>query len=211
VTLPGRPSRFSPRGVIASVDRDTELALVKGLRDGDPAAFDAVYEAYRARVFGFLVRLSRSRTVAEDLLDETWLRLVSKAACLRPDTQLRPWLFAVARNLYWTYRRSAVLEETLDPGVLALWPSHEAWSSPFEVAAHDELQRRLERALARLSPRHREVLLLVGVEGLRPSEAAIVCGLTPEALRQLLARARAALARAIDLSRDGAPKRSCGR
>jgi hypothetical protein len=41
--------------------------------------FEIMYEAYRARVFGFLVRLSRSRTVAEDLLDETWLRLVSKA------------------------------------------------------------------------------------------------------------------------------------
>jgi RNA polymerase sigma-70 factor (ECF subfamily) len=192
------------------MDRDTELSLVKGLRDGDPAAFDAVYEAYRARVFGFLVRLSRSRTVAEDLLDEAWLRLVSKAACLRPDTHLLPWLFTVARNLYWTYRRSCLLEETIDPSALALWPSPDSWSSPFEVAAHDELQGRLERALAQLSPRHREVLLLVGVEGLRPSEAAAVCGLTPEALRQLLARARAALAQALDLRRDGAVKRSGG-
>jgi DNA-directed RNA polymerase specialized sigma24 family protein len=55
------------------------------------------------------------------------------------------------------------------------------------------------------------VLLLVGVEGLTPSEAAIVCGLTPEALRQLLARARAALALAIDLPRDRTPKRSGAR
>ena len=190
------------------MDRDTELSLVEGLRRGDPDAFDAVYEAYRARVFGFLVRLSRSRTVAEDLLDETWLRLVSKARVLRADTSLLPWLFTVARNLYWTYRRSCLLEEAWDPAALALWPSPEASASPFEAAARGELQRRLERALAQLSPQHREVLLLVGLEGLTPGEAAGVCGVTPEALRQRLSRARAALAQALDLPRGGTQKRS---
>lgn len=193
------------------MDRDTELSLVEGLRRGDPGAFDAVYEAFRARVFGFLVRLSRSQTVAEDLLDETWLRLVSNAARLRADTCLAPWLFTVARNLYWDYRRSAALEEALDERALAHWPCRDGWSSPFEVAAERELLGRLELALARISPRHREVLLLVGVEGLTPGEAAVVCGLTPEALRQLLARARAALAHELDLRRDRAPKRRSGR
>lgn len=193
------------------MDRDTELSLVEGLRRGDTAAFDAVYEAYRPRVFAFLVRLSRSRTVAEDLLDETWLRLVSHAARLRADTRLLPWLFTVARNLYWTYRRSAALEEALDAGALAVVPCRDGWSSPFEVAARNELQRRLEHALGRLLPRHREVLLLVGVEGLTPGEAARICGLTPEALRQLLARARAALAQALDPSRERTPMRSGGR
>jgi RNA polymerase sigma-70 factor (ECF subfamily) len=196
---------------MTGMDRDTELSLVEGLRSGDPAAFDAVYEAYRARVFGFLLRLSRSRTVAEDLLDETWLRLVSKARSLRADTRLGPWLFTVARNLCWRHRRSCLMEETRDPTTLALWPSPEAWPSPLEIAAGDELQRRIERALAELRPQHREVLLLVGVEGLTPSEAAVVCGLTPEALRQRLARARAALAEKIDLQRGGgALKRSYG-
>ena len=190
------------------MDRDTELSIVEGLRTGDPGAFDAVYEAYRARVFGFLVRLSRSRTVAEDLLDETWLRLVSHARSLRADTCLLPWLFTVARNLYWTYRRSCLPEEAWDPAALALWPSPEASSSPFEAAARDELERRLERALARLSPQHREVLLLVGLEGLAPIEAAGVCGVTPEALRQRLARARAALAQELGLPRTGAQKGS---
>jgi RNA polymerase sigma-70 factor (ECF subfamily) len=146
--------------------------------------------------------------VAEDLLDETWLRLVSHARSLRADTSLLPWLFTVARNLYWTYRRSCLLEEAWDPAALALWPSPAASSSPFEAAAHGELQRRLERALARLSPQHREVLLLVGLEGLTPSEAASVCDVTPEALRQRLARARAALAHELDRPRAGAGKRS---
>jgi RNA polymerase sigma factor (sigma-70 family) len=193
------------------MDRDTELALVEGLRNGDLDAFDAVYEAYRARVFGFLLRLSRSRTIAEDLLDDTWLRLVSKARSLRADTRIGAWLFTVARNLYWNHRRSSLQEDTCDPAMLALWPSPQPWPSPFEIAAGSELERRIERALADLPPQHREVLLLVGVEGVTPSEAAVVCGVTPEALRQRLARARAALAEKIDLPRgSGAPKRGDG-
>lgn len=196
---------------MSGMDRETELALVEGLRAGDTAAFDTVYDLYRPRLFAFLLRLSRRRAVAEDLLDETWLRLVAKARSLRPDTRLAAWLFTVARNLYWSHRRSCLLEEALDPGLLGLWPSRESWPSPYELAVERETGARLERALANLSAAHREVLLLVGGEGLTPSEAAVVCGVKPEALRQRLARARGALAQALDLSMsEAAPEKGYG-
>jgi len=175
------------------MDRETELALVGRLRGGDAAAFDAVYEEYRARLFTFLARLSRSRDVAEDLVEETWLRLVASGARLRPDTRLGPWLFAVARNLYYSYCRSRAFVEIASDGLIGLWPTGAPRPSPFEEAAGRELERRVERGLAVLPAPYREALLLVGVEGLSPSEAAGVCGLTPEAFRQRLSRARAAL------------------
>jgi RNA polymerase sigma-70 factor (ECF subfamily) len=85
------------------------------------------------------------------------------------------------------------VEDTYAPE-LALWPSPPPWPSPFELAAANELERRIERALSALAPRYREVVLLVAHEGLTPADAAAVCGTTPEALRQRLSRARAALA-----------------
>jgi RNA polymerase sigma-70 factor (ECF subfamily) len=142
--------------------------------------------------------MSRSRTVAEDLLDEAWLRLVRHAPTLRPDTHLGPWLFTVARNLYWSYRRDSLVEETSVPDLLALWPSPTPWPSPFDLAAAGELERRIETALLALPPQYREVLLLIAHEGLTPADAAAVCGITPEALRQRLFRARAALAQKLD-------------
>jgi len=188
------------------MDRETELALVAGLRAGEAAAFDAVYDAYRARLYAFLARLSRRRDVAEDLVEETWLRLVAGAARLTPDTRLGPWLFTVARNLYFSACRSRLLEETVAGELLGLWPVVGRQPSPFEEAAASELERRLERALAALPLPAREALLLVGVEGLAPSEAAAVCGVTPEALRQRLSRARALLARELEATRaDPAP------
>jgi RNA polymerase sigma-70 factor (ECF subfamily) len=176
------------------MDRDDERLLVTRLRAGDTGAFDEVYDAYRPRVFAFLLRMSRNRTLAEDLLDETWLRLVTHASRLLPETRLGAWLFTVARNLYWSARRDSLVEETSAPELLTLWPSPTPWPSPFDLAVAGELERRVERALCTLSPQYREVLLLVGHEGLTPSDAAVVCGISAEALRQRLSRARAALA-----------------
>ncbi len=88
---------------------------------------------------------------------------------------------------------------------MGLWPTAPAPPSPFEATAASEMERRLEQALASLPASARDVLLLVGVEGLTPSEAAVVCGLRPEALRQRLSRARALLAARLDEADRVAP------
>jgi len=179
------------------MDRESELALVERLRAGDTAAFDAIHAAFNARLYGFLARLARSRDIAEDLLEETWLRFVTHADRLRADTRLGPWLFTVARNVHITWCRARAVERRA-AATLDLWPAESAAESPFAQTAGHELGRRLEHALASLSVDAREVLLLVGVEGMTPSEAAAVCGVTPEAMRQRLKRARALLAERLD-------------
>jgi RNA polymerase sigma-70 factor (ECF subfamily) len=180
------------------MDLETEQALVERLRHGDEAAFDAVYDAFNLRLFTFLLRLCRRHDVAEDLLEETWLRLVKHAHRLHADTRLGAWLFTVARNLHVSYVRSRLIEDSTTAGLMTLWPFSIARTSPFEATAANELERRIERALASLPAASREVLLLVGVAGLDHSDAADVCGITPEALRQRLHRARALLARALE-------------
>ena len=180
------------------MDRQTELSLVERLREGDLQAFDVVYDAFRPRLYSFLVRLSRRREVAEDLLEETWLRLVQHARRLSPDTALGPWLFTVARNLYVSYYRSRLLDQDSAGHLIGLWPIATPRPSPFEEAVASELDRRLERALAALPARHREVLLLIGVEGFSAADAAVVCRTTPEAIRQRLSRARALMARELE-------------
>jgi RNA polymerase sigma-70 factor (ECF subfamily) len=180
------------------MDRDTELALVERLRRGDADAFDDIHAAFHTRLFTFLVRLSRRRDVAEDLLEETWLRLVTHASRLRADTRLGPWLFTVARNLHVSYNRSRMLEDSATASLWALWPISQERASPFEATAASELERRIERALAAMPAASREVLLLVGVACLEPADAADVCGVTPEALRQRLHRAREGLSRLLE-------------
>ena len=179
------------------MDREGELQLIDGLRAGDPAAFDVVYEAFNSRLYNFLARLTNRRDVAEDLLEETWLRLVIHAPRLRPDTRLAQWLFTVARHLHVSHCRSRLLENAHAAGLLGLWPSGRPETSPLVAAEANETERRVMQALALLPLTYREVLLLVAVEELQPAEAAAVCGVSPEAMRQRLRRARALLGRRL--------------
>lgn len=192
-------TRSHSRGVrvITVMDRESELQLVERLRAGDPAAFDAVYEVFNARLYNFLARLSNHRDVAEDLLEETWLRLVRHATRLRPDTRLGPWLFTVARHLYASYCRSRLVEDSHAAGLMGLWPHGQLGPSPFEAMEARETERRLATALASLPLAYREALLLVLVEGLRHAEAADICGVSAEAMRQRVSRGRALLVRCL--------------
>jgi RNA polymerase sigma-70 factor (ECF subfamily) len=189
------------------MDRDLELQLVSRLRAGDPEAFDRVHDAFNTRLFNFLCRLSNRKEVAEDLLEETWLRLVVHAPRLQADTRLGAWLFTVARNLHVSYCRSRLLEDSHAEELIGLWPSASRGPSPFEALQATESERHIASALASLPVVYREALLLVAVEGLRPSEAAEICGVTAEAMRQRLSRARALLARRLaDVSGPGLAK-----
>ncbi len=180
--------------VITSMEHQIEIRLVARLRSGDSAAFETVYEAFRARIFSFLVRLSRRRDVAEDLLEETFLRLVAHGRDLSEDTCLAAWLFTVARNLHTSWCRHRAVDEDRISELSPSWPVPAKGETPFESAARTETEQRLEMALARLSMRDRELILLVAVEGLTPTQAASALGMTPEALRKRLQRARERLA-----------------
>jgi RNA polymerase sigma-70 factor (ECF subfamily) len=103
------------------MERDFELALVGKLRAGDLTAFDAVYDAYNPRLFSFLLRMTKNRAAAEDLLEETWLRLVSGGEGLAAATRLGPWLFTVARNLFLSYYRSRARELAFTRDLVSLW------------------------------------------------------------------------------------------
>jgi RNA polymerase sigma-70 factor (ECF subfamily) len=171
------------------MEREFEVAVVSRLRAGDATAFDEIYDVFNHRLLSFLSRMTKNRSVAEDLVEETWLRLVMGGDELDADTRLGPWLFTVARNLYISYCRSRAREHSCTADLILLWP-RELPRSPFDLASLGEFEQRLEAAIASLPPVYREVLLLVGVEQLRPVDAAKVCGISPESLRQRLSRAR---------------------
>jgi RNA polymerase sigma factor (sigma-70 family) len=169
-----------------------ETDWVAGLRRGESGAFDAVFAAYRKRLYGYLVRMTRRRDAAEDLLQEVFLRLAQHAKRLDENTRLGAWLFTVAHRLVQSWGRAQAVRAQLAGDL----PSSEPVAttrSPLEALADSQTQLALERAFAALAPAYREVALLVGVEGMQPTEVAEVLGLRPDAVRQRLARARAQL------------------
>jgi RNA polymerase sigma factor (sigma-70 family) len=173
--------------------------LVARLREGDAAALTLAYEQHAEAILRFLVRLSGRRDLAEDLFQETWIRLARHARRLEEGTHLRAWLYAVARNLFRDHARWAMLDEA-SLGTLGAWwyfAGATGRGGPDETAIAADAARRLERAFGRLPATGREILLLVAAEGLAVDEAARLLEIAPEAARQRLHRARADLARAL--------------
>jgi len=156
------------------------------------AEFDRTYAEMHPRILGFLLRLSGRRDTAEDLAQETWLKFARAAPALPKDTNVPAYLFTIARNAFVSHRRWAMLDLSR---LVTL-----GYEAIAEVATPDEEHERaramavLEKALAQVPVASREVLLLVGVEGLDQEEVAKILGISYDALRKRLSRARSELA-----------------
>jgi len=160
----------------------TDEQLLLRFRDGDAGAFELLMRRHRATVFTFLARLTGDRPRAEDLLQETWLRVVAAAPRWEPRARFRTWLYAVARNLATDEARRAVFRRTepLDdppgeaPPLSERLPSPEP--GPERAAESAELRPRLLEALAALPAEQREVFLLREQAGVPFAEIAEITG-----------------------------------
>lgn len=199
-------SRSAHLRVVPNVPATAEISdrdLVALLRAGDERGFAGAYARYAQRIFGFLVRLARSRAVAEDLFQHTFLRLAERGSGLRAESELRAWLFTVARNAFHSHARTLALEARADR---AADPSVSGALLESGLVLNE-----LEVALARLTTDDRELLLLVGVEGLSQAEVAELLAVDAVTLRKRLSRARARLADALDSADSLVPNSELGR
>lgn len=170
---------------------DIDAALVARLRRRELGAFEAVYARYRVRIYGFLVRLARDRDVADELFQETFVRLARNAHRLREDSNLRAYLYTVARNLYLLQRRQSLFRiGRLRELFFGSAPPTPRSVAPQHLLERGELYQTIEQALSELPDEAREALLLTAVEGLSTEAAAAVVGIQPAALRKRLSRGR---------------------
>jgi len=150
--------------------------------------------------------LTRSTDRADDLVQETLLRAVAKAHLWQQGTDIRAWLFTIMHNQYVNMVRRAIREEaTVD--IEQLSSSLAATTDP---TASRQL-RELERALGRLPGEQREVILLVGLEGLSYETAAQILGVPVGTVRSRLSRGRDALRRLMDLPDGSHPASAAAR
>lgn len=140
---------------------------------------------------------------ADDLVQESLTRAIAKIDSWEPVTNIRAWLFVIMRNCYFNElrrsSRSPIIEQADD--TLA--------STPGNQEAHIALQE-VRRAFLQLSEEHREVLLLIAIEGLAYEEAAAIIGVPIGTVRSRASRARQALRQAVDGDDDEVTRAGAG-
>lgn len=181
------------------MQRDEEDELVRRVADGDRSAFRELVTAHQRALSAYAQRMLGDRTAAEDVVQETFLRLWLRAGRFRPDrARLTTWLHNIAHNLCVDdFRRGARLDYGVEPNASAL-QTEEATV----MHERDEEQRRLRAAVAALPERQRSALLLCHFQGLSNRDAAHILEVSVDALESLLARARRALKKEIRTDGD---------
>ncbi len=182
---------------------DEDVQLMLAFAGGDAAAFDRLFDRWSGRLLHFLERMVRDRAVAEELLQESFLRVHRARERYRPEARFSTWLYTIASNvarneLRRPFRRSphesadAEPEDAPSLQLVADGPAAE------DLADARRRSDAVDAALAELPPRQRAALWLAAVEGLSYAEVAGALDTTEKSVKSLVHRGRVAVAQRLE-------------
>ena len=180
-----------------ALGRDDEAReLAQGLRTRNPELLEHLVEQYHYRLLRYLIALTANPILAEDLFQETWLRVLERGRQYKPEYRFESWLFTIARHLFLdrVRRKPEVGLGALggeDEGEFDL--ADPSTPSPYDSYRRMEESQGLQRALMGLSAVYREVLVLRFQEDLQLEEIAAVTGAPLPTVKSRLYRGLAAL------------------
>lgn len=175
--------------------------LLRQMRTGAAAAFQALYRRHQAPLFRFVLLRSGSSDTAADVVQELFIGLLTDSFRFDPlRGELRPFLFGVALKLLLKqeepHRRHASLPEPDEDGELEFDAASDA-AEPLARLLDNETAEEVRRALALLPPHYRDVFILYELHDLSYVEIAAICQVDIGTVRSRLSRGRAALAKRL--------------
>jgi RNA polymerase sigma-70 factor, ECF subfamily len=181
----------------AGLMTDDKQTLADGLRLRDPDLLDRLIEQYQQRLYRYLLFLTGEPALAEDLFQETWIRVLERGHQYNAKSKFESWLFAIARNLVIDVsRRKKVrsLEELADPeSHQPFEPPDERAISALQLLVTRENEQAVQLSLLKIPAYYREVLLLRFHEELGLEEIATVLATPVSTVKSRLYRGLDAL------------------
>ena len=168
-----------------------DKVLIEAFQAGDEFAFVSLYNRYKGPVYAFCVKMLLDKPLAQDVMQETFLRLYENRDRLMKTSSFKAWLFTIARNQCLNHLRRTTRHVPLDEATPPSAPSAEAPNVRMEKSEQIEM---VTRFLARLKPDYREVLILREYQNLSYEEIAAVTRSTLSAVKSRLFKARRKLA-----------------
>ena len=184
-----------------------EQAILAAAQAGDRVALETLLANYLSPIYRFGMKMCRDRHDAEDIVQETLLAAARNVEEFRGASSLSTWLYTIARRACLRRRRRGKHEperfESVEASLHVGGIADERSEAPDDKAARGELSRALQEAMAQLEEPNREVLVLRDVQGLSALEVAEVLGISVEAVKSRLHRARQAMRSELAPHLDG--------
>jgi len=187
--------------VIASLSQPAETesqAIARALKRRDSDFIARLVSQYHYRLLRYLVYLTARREHAEDLVQETWLRVLERAGQYDSRLRFEPWLFSIARNLAIDGLRKHQPESLPEAEIPETSGGTSDGPSPFLAAAKNEDAFRIAAALGQLEPIYREALLLRFQEDLSLEEIGQVAGAPVSTIASRIQRGLAKLRTSLE-------------
>jgi RNA polymerase sigma-70 factor (ECF subfamily) len=193
----------------ANLDEVSDEDLMLVCQTGKTEALDEIYRRYYRPMLLFIVRLVQNRDLAEDLVQETFLRVYNNRHSWEPKSKFSSWIYRIARNLcidekrrYWNrlVHMDSQFQSHLDPegNSSFLERVEDEGSDARDVYARKIDEEAIKRAINQLSEEQREVIILNKYQGLSYIEIAEILGATPESIKQRAYRAHLKLRQILE-------------
>jgi RNA polymerase sigma-70 factor, ECF subfamily len=192
------------------LQREEEVELARRLISGEAEAFDRFVEHFRAKIFHYSWLMCGQREDAEEVSQETLLKVFENFDRLREPERVRPWVFQIAKNACLMKRRKSIFAPSKELSLEEFLPAmgHEDghrklqiadWSAlPDRQLLRGEMKSVLDRAIAELPENYKSVVLLRDIEELSTEETAQVLDLTANVVKTRLHRGRLAIRHKLD-------------
>lgn len=164
-----------------------DAVLVSRSQSGDMKAYDTLVMRHRNRIFAMIRNMTHHEADAWDLTQDVFIKAWNALANFEAKAKFSTWLYRIAHNVVYDWNRrkkhdmagelnDEIFEnDRIDPAAIAI---PHVGGSPDEQMAMGELKTKIEAALAKISPEHREIVILKDVQGLAYKEIADVMGCT---------------------------------
>jgi len=169
------------------VDFGSDQELIEELQRGSQRAFAAVYQQFSGGVFAYCLKILADRQLAQDVVQETFLKVQQHARSVQRNESFKSWIFRIARNEALMQLRKRRLDGPLDDG--SVWSEE----TPHEQLVALERSEIVNRLLGSLKREYREVLVLLVYENMSYAEIAAITGATESAVKSRIFRARKAM------------------
>jgi RNA polymerase sigma-70 factor (ECF subfamily) len=204
------PARGTERARTGPLEADQERALVELARSGDRGAFRELYERYAPSVHRFaILPLVRDRTLAEDLLSDTFVRALENLHRFRWQGKgVLPWLIRIAKNISLDHLRKSGRSVAWPTGMAHQVPDPTEWNAETLVARDemaDVLRQRIEASIGAINPRYQKVLRLRIIDKVPRADAASEMNVSIGTLDVLLFRACKAFRKVYIERHDAGP------
>jgi RNA polymerase sigma-70 factor (ECF subfamily) len=183
------------------VDQPGETALARALVAGQPEAFERFVEHFRSKVFHYSWLMCGRPEDAEEVAQETLLKVFENFGQLREPERVRPWIFRIAKNACLMHRRKSLFAPAHELSLDELPPAEEVADGarpPDAELLRSELRAVLDRVIAELPPVYRAVVLLRDIEELSTEETAQILDLSADVVKTRLHRGRLAMRQKLD-------------